>query len=766
MGQNQDRLDGGDHVLDEGSEEIRPSPVSGAAGGHTGDVMEEGSSGEEEMEEKEEKEAGHTRENSGEPEAPDLVDCPGREPTTPSSEKHSHLWVSPLAAREVRQGGAPGKKGGGEGGGEGGRTSPLVPQKTDKNQNSQVKIEESAGAHELFNRIKASEKKTKVEQDASLKIKMEHQDEGSAHCEDIPEGSSSAGVSDDKLYPTVTSEDGSSLENKCADDSVIVAKMSKRGLHAGSDLLLSVQQDQHGTVVAEVQDIKPCTGTLGQFSERKELLTAQPQHPLKNSLQRDSPLDLSDAIHRRPPKERTEIETKEETCGVKPVWNDYSSKSPQAADTDDQSESMRPYLPTDTSEATKSPEMDPCSESNSTSEPSSILEKLLRKNRKETTPALLVIKEVDTNDNATMDVTAKRLLDCAATELCNARIVQSGVMTPLSVCGIEGVNEKRRKETSATEDHHTKYVDMEPTAATDSMTCDSLQHRVSLTTTGESSLTKSYSSTADCQSAEQNISSTDASGNEEKEEKLNTGPFKTPSSDNLQSAVCGRMSWEVSGVIAENSVADVKSPPTKSGGAIGDSCHLHAGEKKGTIAARPPLQIKCDGEPKMDQQLFVSTCSDAQFVRRKKVEDSTVSSAVPAEDAGSVLVEAGTVISEENHRVIKQDQSMRLNTENTMPEQADEPLGKEGDTDVSLRNKSQGSPKSRPVSELIKETIQLHEKLQHQDWPKTAEAKTDEQSQSVKVAQMKAAFDSVQKSPDKLVERKPSVRRELPVKNH
>nr|XP_040051094.1 coronin-1C-A isoform X1 [Gasterosteus aculeatus aculeatus] len=110
---------------------------------------------------------------------------------------------------------------------------------------------------------------------------------------------------------------------------------------------------------------------------------------------------------------------------------------------------------------------------------------------------------------------------------------------------------------------------------------------------------------------------------------------------------------------------------------------------------------------------------------------------------------------------MKQDQSMTLNTENTMPDQADEPLGKWGDTDVSLRNKSQESPKSRPVSELIKETIQLHEKLQHQDRPKTAEAKTDEQSQSVKVAQMKAAFDSVQKSPDKVVERKPSVRRDM-----
>uniref|UniRef100_A0AAQ4QLU3 Coronin n=3 Tax=Gasterosteus aculeatus aculeatus TaxID=481459 RepID=A0AAQ4QLU3_GASAC len=762
MGQNQDRLDGGEHALDEDSEEMRQSPVSGAAGGHTGDVMEGGSSSEEE-EEEEEEETGSTRENSGEPNAQDLVEGPGQEPTTPSSERHSNLWVSPLAAREVRQGGAAGKEGGGEGGGgEGGRTARLVPQKTDKNPKSSVKIGERAGAHKLFNQIKAAEKKTEEELDASLKIKMEHQDEGSVQREEIQGETPSAEVSYDKFYLAVTSDDGSSLENNSADDAVI--KMSKCGLHAGSDLLLSVQQDQHGTVMAEVGDIKPCTGALGHFSKRKELPTAEPQHPLKNSLQRESLLDVSDAIHRRPPKEETENETREETCGVKPVWNDYSSKKPEVADTDDQSESMRPYLPMDASEATKNQEIDSCSESDSTSEPSSILERLLRKNRKETTPALLVIKEVDTN-NGTMNLTAERLLDCAATELSNAKIHQSGATTPPSVCGIKGLNEKRPDENSATEDHLIKYVDVKHMAAADSFTSDGVQHRVSLITTGESSLTKSYGSKADCQSAEENVSSTDASGNEGKEKKLNTGPSETLSSDNIQSAVCGRMSWEVSGVIAEDSapssVADVKSPPTESGGPIADSCYLHAGGKKGTTAARPPLQIKCDGEPKTDQQLFGSTCSDAQFVRRKKVKDSTVSSAVPAGDAGSVLVEAGTVISEENQQVMKQDQSMTLNTENTMPDQADEPLGKWGDTDVSLRNKSQESPKSRPVSELIKETIQLHEKLQHQDRPKTAEAKTDEQSQSVKVAQMKAAFDSVQKSPDKVVERKPSVRRDM-----
>ncbi|TNN30210.1 hypothetical protein EYF80_059639 [Liparis tanakae] len=71
----------------------------------------------------------------------------------------------------------------------------------------------------------------------------------------------------------------------------------------------------------------------------------------------------------------------------------------------------------------------------------------------------------------------------------------------------------------------------------------------------------------------------------------------------------------------------------------------------------------------------------------------------------------------------------------------------------------QGGSRDTPVSELIKDTIQLHEKLQDQERPRTAELRADEQRQSVKVAQMKAAFDSAQKAPDKAVERKPSVRR-------
>lgn len=690
MGQNQDKLEGEEQALGEGSEETGPSPDSGGAGSHTGDVMEGGSSCEEE--------AGNTRENSGEPDAQDLDGSPGTEPTTPSSEKHINLRESPFSVREVRQGGAAGKEGGG--GGEGGRTAPLVPQETDKNQKSCARIEERAGAHELFNQIKREE--TEEELHA---IKMEYQDE--VQHEEIQDGNFSAGVSYEKSGPTAsTSEDA--LENT-EEDSVMV-KMSRCGAHAGSELLLSVQQDQHDTIMAESEDIKLCAGTVGHLSERKEPPTAQSQHLLKNSLQKESLLDLSDSIHCRPPKERTENDMKEETCELKPVFNDYSSIKPKVTATDDQRESVRPYLQMDTTDNQK---IDSCSASNQDVEPSSILERLLKRDRKETTPEV------------TMDVSAKMILDSSD------KIDQSDVNTPLSVCEVKGLKEP--KENDAIKDPHIKDVDMKHAA--DLLTSDCFQPGV---TGNTSSLIKPHCPNADCQSAEENINST------VKEDMEIKSPFKNLST---QSAVShdDRTSCEVSGEeSAPLSVSDVKSPPSKSDLQIAESCHLPTADKTDSSPVRPPVQINSDSERKAGPQSPGS--ADAQSVRRKKVKDSTEDTAV---------------VSKESHQVVKPDLNMTLNTDNMTPDQPHEQPGKEGDDGVKKRDKSQSTPKSRPVSELIKETIQLHEKLQHQEWPKpAAEVKpADEQGHSVKVAQMKAAFDSAQKSPDRSIERKPSVRR-------
>lgn len=79
---------------------------------------------------------------------------------------------------------------------------------------------------------------------------------------------------------------------------------------------------------------------------------------------------------------------------------------------------------------------------------------------------------------------------------------------------------------------------------------------------------------------------------------------------------------------------------------------------------------------------------------------------------------------------------------------------------VPARDRAETPPKGKPVSDLIKETIQLHEKMK--EWTKPAEAKADvvlDSAQSVKVAEMKAAFDSPKRSTDKGLERKPSVRK-------
>ncbi|KAM9447149.1 coronin-1C-A isoform 1-T1 [Clarias gariepinus] len=81
---------------------------------------------------------------------------------------------------------------------------------------------------------------------------------------------------------------------------------------------------------------------------------------------------------------------------------------------------------------------------------------------------------------------------------------------------------------------------------------------------------------------------------------------------------------------------------------------------------------------------------------------------------------------------------------------------------AQARQKAETPVKGKPVSDLIKETIQLHERMK--EWNKPSEAKADvllDSAQSVKVAQMKAAFDSPKKSPDKGLEKKPSARKDM-----
>lgn len=701
MGQNQDKLEGGEQALSGGSEEARPSPESGGAGSHTGDVMEGGSSGEEE------EEAGNARENSGEPDAHELDGSPGREPTTPSSERRINLCGSPSAEREVRQGGAAGK----EGGGEGGRTARLVPQETDEKQKSSARGEQRTRAYKLHNQAKRQEKRTEKESN-----KMEYQDEGTGPREETQEENFSAGVSSERYGPTVTSEDANSRGD--AEEDPVMVTMRRCGAHAGSEFLMS---DQDETIMAEAadEDLKLCAGTVGRLSERKGPPSAQLQHPLKNSLQKESLSDVSDTIQCRAPKERTGNNTKEEmlTCEVQPVFNEHSSAKPKVTDPEDQREAGRPYQHMHMNET----------DSNPPSEPSSILEKLLKRNRKEKTP------EVDDKDIA--DGNAKRILDTAATELSTDGAAQSDVNTP-SV--MKGRREKPPKEKPAAKDRHINGAGLKKTS-------DDLcsQPGVNRDATRESADTNSLYSTADRQGSE-NIHSTDASA---KEEKPSISPYTNRPSDNLQSAVSHeRPSCDVSGVIAEesapSSLSDAKSPPTNNDWQI-------AADKTESTTVGP--QVKSDGESRAEPPLSGSARSSDQSARRKKVKDSTEEAAAPAVDAGP-----------DGHPVtagLRQDPHMTLHTKNVASDHPYKKPVKESDDSVTMRDKSQSTPKPRPVSELIKETIQLHEKLQHHDRPKSVEVKPDEQGQSVKVAQMKAAFDAAQKSPDRAVERKPSMRK-------
>lgn len=155
MGQNQDKLDGGEQALTEGPEEMGPNSDSGGVGSHTGDVMEGGIFCEEE--------AGNTGENSREPDT--LDGRPSQEPTTPFSEQNINF-----AVREVRLGGATGK----EGGGGGGRVAVLAPQETEEeNQQCSARVEERARSYKLYSQIKREEKRTEEGPNTSSKIKME-----------------------------------------------------------------------------------------------------------------------------------------------------------------------------------------------------------------------------------------------------------------------------------------------------------------------------------------------------------------------------------------------------------------------------------------------------------------------------------------------------------------------------------------------------------------------------------------------------------------
>lgn len=620
MGQNQEKLDGGDGGVPEETSpdsETSPDPDSGSAA----DVMEGGSSCE--------AGAASSGENRAALDAGDPDGC--------SSQENAHLWVRPFAVSEVRQGGAvgmAGRGGGGEEGGEGGWASQTDPLETEKNPKRSPGLEETARASKLHNQIRIEKESAEGERHRS-KAKME----GTKRCS-TGEEIQDEPLSNERREHAFTSEDAEALANTEEDHASL--EMSSSGAQAGREVLSSVQQDERDAIMAGVAagDVKLSSGTVGRLSERKDPPTAQSLHPLKNSEKKEPLSDMSDTIHSRPANGTTG-NTKEGTLACK------SNCSPTRPNTLDSRQAEETDEKTHSDSATR-PTLN--------SEPSSILEKLLLRNKQQ--KILSDIREADINETDSVDDGAQTTVDSAASQPACAATDKSAGNTLLSSWNKKRMDENPHEGKAADKDQGIKGQDVKEADTSDSSPVLHFQ----------------------------------------------------PATENK----------------CENSLANPKSARAQSS---------KDNESASTVA---DLTLPAKG----DEHKAPAEKSDCKVVLRKKSDKGSNSKQTGAVKTGAM-----------------QESNVTQQMGNIGSDRPSENLVKRNEGKTSGRDDSQDLPKSRPVSELIKETVQLHEKLLHQEWTKPAEVKVDEQGQSVKVAQMKAAFDLVQKSPDKSLERKPSVRK-------
>ncbi|CAG08506.1 unnamed protein product [Tetraodon nigroviridis] len=395
MGQNQEKLDGGE----QGPEETSPDPDSG-------EVVEGGSSCEEG--------AGDGGENRGE-----LDGC--------SSQENTRLWVRPSAGSEVRQGGAAGGGGGGEGG-EGGWANQTDLQQTEKNPKCSPGLEEPARAHKLHNQIRKERRSAEGELHRS-EAKMEAGERPSARGE----------IQDERCHPASTSEDTKALAD--VNEGHASLKTSSSGAQGGRGFLSSVPQDESDATVAGVAagDMKPGWGTVGRLSKRKDPPTAGSLHPLKNSEKKEPLSDMRDAIHSRPANGTTGS-TKEGTL-AREAGPGGSSSPPNVSDahqavTDEQTPSNSATGPT------------------LNSEPSSILEKLLMRNKKQ--KILSDIREADIGESECVDEGAQRTVDTAAPEPARAAAHKSATGAPLSPWTKKRMDENSQEGEAADNNQHIK----------------------------------------------------------------------------------------------------------------------------------------------------------------------------------------------------------------------------------------------------------------------------------------------------------------------
>ncbi|XP_034025457.1 uncharacterized protein si:ch211-108c6.2 [Thalassophryne amazonica] len=755
MGQNQDKVEG-----QNGSEETGRD--SGGASTDTGDVIDGGTSCAEETD--------NPGESPLKPSDQCLEENAEITPTTPSTEKYIQLCTSFFAENEVRQGGAAGE------GGEGGRTDPLVPQGNSPNQKSGGGIEQRPKTHSLHKAKKKEDTVTEKELHMSSQIKLEDQNKGAIRVKENQDGHCPSGeqfglaVGETVAMTTV---DGYAFED--TDESSVNVKLSRFGANAGSngvawrsegDLMKSAQENQTEITMTEAEDdnTEHCGGTVGHLTRMNKLPPAQPQRPLQNT---------SDILDCGPPQEEAKIYRTVETfgcvqdlkthCEVGLILNEISFGKKTTIDNEEelvginrhiQTESLNTFTGTEDTPLKKQENQEalPGSTSNLPPEPSLILEKLLKRNRKEAIPVLSKIKDADTdkdNTDVPVEVSAKRIHDSVrknrdgrATETTSDKFY-SDVNLPSSVLDVKetSIPEKPTGANLASEDVLRKSP-VTHAGTTGNMTADVLQPRV----TGN--MCRSSHQKDDCQS-------------EETKTTPNTGCSESMDSDNFESALSQqRMCCEESGTLNDISqpssgskvITDVKPPSKNCEGQSADSCIL--------------LEEMTDGTTVVHQK-GTNNNNGSKTAASELLDASRVKAAGVSVDGGSDPDAACTVFSEKRRLIVsdtKQDENLcpkhvAINNENILSCPCDKQPVKEKNDAVLGSEISQSSPRPRPVSGLIKESIRQHEKLQQQDWPKAPEIKPEGQAHSVTVAQMKAAFDSAQKSPDKLVKRKPSVRK-------
>lgn len=367
MGQNQEKMDGGDQVLaEEAAEAGSGSKPRGERGDHTGDVIEGRSIHEREEEEQEEQkeEASNTRRESR------GSDTVNEELTTPS--RQEKLWVRPVSVSEVRPEGK--RKEVVEGGAEGGQANQLVSQ-------SGPKLEETDAAFKSRHQGIREEKSFEEQPRRRLRSRMKEATLGQE-----------------------VSEDGAVLGQREAENSPIdTAEELVRRRRYGASF---GQAAHRGADMVSGRDSSPLAGTLGPFTDRKEPPPTMTPHPSKNSLQKESQSELKDNGHSGAPSQRNLNPTEEET--LKLLLNECSPTRLEAVrlrlhmeaaggTTESELGSGLP-LPGPLSSGAPGSEFlgreTAGSGLSAPSEPSSILEKLLQRNKKQTSVTYMEIQDV------------------------------------------------------------------------------------------------------------------------------------------------------------------------------------------------------------------------------------------------------------------------------------------------------------------------------------------------------------------------------------